>query len=273
MRCKNIECKNETTGKRVYCSLTCRNVFVNKYLRNYEKYSNTCEQKKKEREVEYLKDPKRCKNCNEILEYDIKENEFCNRSCSGIFSNMNGTQSLESRLKRSESIKKHIKENGVYGALKHHYPSKKIRIKKVYPVKKCNNCGVDFYGKNKFFCADMCRKEYDRKNMTEYQKYKQDTKFKFSLNEYPDEFEFSLIEKYGWYSPSNKSDNLGGVSRDHMLSVSEGFELGIDPFLLAHPANCKLLIHTDNISKNKKSTITFDELLNKIKNFDEKYGK
>ena len=47
MKCKNIECENETIGKRVYCSLTCRNVFVNKYLRNYDKVSDTFKQKKK----------------------------------------------------------------------------------------------------------------------------------------------------------------------------------------------------------------------------------
>ena len=45
MKCKNIECQNETTGKRVYCSLTCRNIFVNKYLRNYDKVSDNFKQK------------------------------------------------------------------------------------------------------------------------------------------------------------------------------------------------------------------------------------
>lgn len=37
MRCKNIECSNESTGKRVYCSLTCRNIFViDMYKSNFE---------------------------------------------------------------------------------------------------------------------------------------------------------------------------------------------------------------------------------------------
>lgn len=53
-----------------------------------------------------------------------------------------------------------------------------------------------------------------------------------------------------------------------MLSVREGFELGIDPKLISHPANCRLMKHTDNISKNKKSVITVEELLEKIKEFD-----
>jgi len=60
------------------------------------------------------------------------------------------------------------------------------------------------------------------------------------------------------------------VSRDHMLSVKEGFELGIDPKLLSHPANCELMVHNDNISKNKKSSITLEELLERIENFNKK---
>lgn len=46
MKCKNIECENDVTGKRVYCSLTCRNIYVNKYIRNYDKLLNTNEQKR-----------------------------------------------------------------------------------------------------------------------------------------------------------------------------------------------------------------------------------
>ena len=107
--------------------------------------------------------------------------------------------------------------------------------------------------------------------MDEYKKYRLDSNFKFNLSDYPDEFDFSLVEKYGWYSPSNKKNNLGGVSRDHMLSVKEGFEMQIDPKIISHPANCKLMIHTENISKNKKSIITIDELILRIEIFNKKY--
>ena len=84
---------------------------------------------------------------------------------------------------------------------------------------------------------------------------------------------FSLVREHGWYSPTNKNDNLSGVSRDHMFSVREGFEMDIDPKIISHPANCRLMIHTDNISKNKKSTITIEELLDRIKKFDNKYRR
>lgn len=58
-----------------------------------------------------------------------------------------------------------------------------------------------------------------------------------------------------------------------MLSVREGFELGIDPKLISHPANCRLMIHNENVSKNKKSIITLEELLDRIEKFEQKYKK
>jgi hypothetical protein len=73
MKCKNIECENETTDKRVYCSLTCRNIFVNKYLRKYDKVSDTFKLKKKWKEDEYLQNLKRCKFCNKEIPYDKRE--------------------------------------------------------------------------------------------------------------------------------------------------------------------------------------------------------
>ena len=121
--------------------------------------------------------------------------------------------------------------------------------------------------KNNTFCSKECYKYNRRKNSDIYKSYKNYCKFRFNLADYPDEFDFSLIRENGWYSPTNKKNNLGGVSRDHMLSVKEGFELGIDPKLLAHPANCKLMIHTENISKSNNSSITLEELLERIENF------
>jgi hypothetical protein len=136
----------------------------------------------------------------------------------------------------------------------------------------CLNCEKEFLHKRNEhkYCSTECKKIFKRKDIDKYQAYRRDCLFKFNLADYPEHFEFSLIEKYGWYSPTNKKNNLEGVSRDHMLSVREGFELGIDPKLISHPANCRLMKHTDNISKNKKSVITLEELLEKIKTFNEK---
>jgi len=262
MKCKNIDCQNETTGKRVYCSLTCRNIFVNKYLRSYDKVSDTSQQKKKEKEEKYLENPKKCIHCESIIPYDSRKNNYCNHSCYAKSTNGNREYNWGDKIKNSIHkylIKNGIKEEGKIG---------------IYDIT-CKGCG-NIFQKNRndlSYCSSECRKGFRRKNMDEYQKYKVDSNFKFSLNEYPNEFDFTLVERYGWYSPTNKNNNLNGVSRDHMFSVREGFEKGIDPKIISHPANCRLMIHNDNISKNKKSVITIEELLERIKKFEEKYMK
>ena len=67
-KCKNIECNNEVNKNRTYCSLKCRNIHVNKYLRDYNKNSEGLKKKSKELEEEYNKSPKKCKYCNEKIE-------------------------------------------------------------------------------------------------------------------------------------------------------------------------------------------------------------
>lgn len=104
-------------------------------------------------------------------------------------------------------------------------------------------------------------------------RYRQLCLFKFSLNDYPDKFDFSLIEKYGWYKAKNRGNNLEGVSRDHMFSVYEGYQNGILPYYISHPANCQLLPHKLNNTKKSNSSITFEELLKRIEEWNKKYGK
>jgi hypothetical protein len=268
MKCKNIVCENETTGKRVYCSLACRNIFVNKYLRNYDKVSDTFKQKKKEKEEKYLENPKKCLHCDTIIPYDSKDNNYCNHSC--FASESNGRREVTWGDKISDGIKRYIEKNGYFGALVN-IPNSPGR-NKIHLENICPNCNAVFHKKSKY-CNNNCRREFERKNMDEYQKYRLDSNFKFNLADYSDEFDFSLVSEHGWYSPTNKKNNLGGVSRDHMLSVREGFEMGIDPKIISHPANCRLMIHNDNISKNKKSVITIKELLDRIEKFEEMYMK
>lgn len=103
--------------------------------------------------------------------------------------------------------------------------------------------------------------------------YRQSCRFKFSLNSYSNEFDFKLIQEYGWYKPSNRGNNLDGISRDHMYSVSDGFNSKVDPLIIAHPANCRLIRHIQNLSKNHRSCITLEELKTRIINWNKKYDK
>lgn len=273
MKCKNIECENETRNKNVYCSLTCRNIYVNKYLRNYDKVSDYYKDQRKNKEKEYYEQPKKCKKCDKVIEYDNRRNNFCNKSCSASFNNNGRTQSKKTKDKISNSVSKYIGENGLFGCLGNKYECNKGKKRKIIEGKLCKNCNNMFYNINHFYCNQECRKEYRRKNLTEFQKYKLDCAFKFGIKDYPNEFNFDLIKEHGWYKPKNRGDNLTGVSRDHIYSIKKGFENNIDPKIISHPANCQLLSHPDNFSKFIRCDITIEELKQKIKEFDKKYKK
>jgi hypothetical protein len=60
-----------------------------------------------------------------------------------------------------------------------------------------------------------------------------------------------------------------GLDRDHMFSIYDGFKNNIDPEVIKHPANCELLLSSDNRSKGSNSSITIDELMNRIELWDD----
>ena len=49
------------------------------------KSKNKIENFRKEKRKEYLKNPKLCKNCGSIMDFEKKKNNFCSRKCSGLF--------------------------------------------------------------------------------------------------------------------------------------------------------------------------------------------
>ena len=102
--------------------------------------------------------------------------------------------------------------------------------------------------------------------------YKSYASFRFSLNKYENEFDFSLIKEHGWYRAINNGNNPNGISRDHIFSVKQGMITNLNPFIISHPANCRLIKHTENRIKNKKCDISIDELNMKIQTWELKYG-
>lgn len=193
-----------------------------------------------------------------------KEHYYCSRSCA----NSRGSRSESEKENIRIGIFKYLEQNG--------YEKVKVVENTI-----CSYCGKSLlrdrnYNAKERFCSSKCMGHYRRRKTLEengdlYVPYKSMTKFRFGVSSYPDEFDFSLIEQYGWYSPSNKKNNINGVSRDHIFSVKEGFRQLINPILLAHPANCRLMKHSDNISKNDKSNLTLDELIERIKKWDIPY--
>ena len=223
-------------------------------------------------------------NCqNKVIVYERekkfpeKEHYFCSKHCAHSYS---GSCADSENIKAGR--KRFDKEHPRYW--------KHVNIE--YETRLCAFCKkVEFtckkYSKQQF-CSNSCASkfrqfkafqekldaattEYERVKL-ELRKYRQQCTFTFSLNDYPDEFDFKLIEQYGWYKAKNRGNNLNGVSRDHMYSVKEGFLNKVDPKILAHPANCRLIRHNDNVSKGSKSTITLEQLLERIRLWNKKYN-
>lgn len=106
-----------------------------------------------------------------------------------------------------------------------------------------------------------------------FKNYRQACAFKFAIKNFPEEFDCLLLEQYGIYKASNRGNNLTGVSRDHMISINYGFKNKIPSKIIAHPANCQLLLHSENSKKHTKCSITLEELVERIRIWDLKYGQ
>ena len=254
-----FEPKAGTTGK--YCSLKCASKANNKikHLKAIEKYN---------------KEPVSCKNCGSSLSFKLKNrNKFCSRSCAATYNN---SRKDWNNIKTGPKPKHKIKSSTKPKLKKK--PRSKSKIKtssKIKPSKivnphtnvylcKCKITGIEWYSQT---WKSIHPSAVETKKLYRYQ-----CRFKFSIRAYKEWFTEadSLIKTYGWYSPSNKKNNLSGCSRDHLYSVSDGFENKIDPMLISHPANCKIVPHRENQKKHSKSTITIEELMNRIKLFEDK---
>jgi hypothetical protein len=55
---------------------------------------------------------------------------------------------------------------------------------------------------------------------------------------------------------------------DHMLSIKDGFIRGMPEAVIAHPCNLVCISAKENLSKGPLNTISFEELLEDIDDFD-----
>lgn len=240
--------------------------WCDKNFTNGDKGATKCSQKTIERFQKEFGEIKEydvtCQRC--AAHFIVKEREkrhpersvyFCSRSCAN------------SRGVRTEGFKQKVSSR-----LSGRFVSERI-------TKTCESCNKNFdvtlYNENKKYCSSGCFRKFRYKNVDKdgLKYYRQLCSFRFNLADYPDEFDFSLVERHGWYAAKNRGNNLNGVSRDHMVSVSYGYQNGIDPSIISHPANCRLLVHNDNVSKKEKCSCTLEDLLIRIQVWNKKYSR
>ena len=244
-----------------------------KYLKQFEsEYNRTLKKNLKHycsldchKKSKRIIENKFCDYCGKIISFKKRNNKFCSKECrskSLILSNRNNVG-----RKVCSTLNFVVSRNNYINTLE-----SKILYDKV--PKHCKECDVKlkYCDRKNIFCNINCKRKYDSKNLTEYQKYYKECRFRFNLFDYPNEFDFKLIEQYGWYQAKNHGNNLNGISRDHMISVKFGYENNIDPTIIKHPANCRLMKHNENSCKWKNCSITINELLEKIKVWNNKYG-
>lgn len=202
-----------------------------------------------------------CINCGkELIGEQIT---FCSHKCSASINNKK-----RKKYKITKKLLSCLKcgEENLVDARASKYLCKKCKNEpKIKGEKKlervCKKCGKRINKKFKLYCED-CRFEY-------YKLYRPSCEFHFDPLSYCGWFDCDKIKKFGKYSPKNKGNNLNGISRDHMFSVKDGYNNGVSPELIKHPANCKLMIHNNNSSKGSKSSITLEELVERISLFEE----
>jgi hypothetical protein len=100
-----------------------------------------------------------------------------------------------------------------------------------------------------------------------------DPALKTDWQRYEQEVDRLTNQNYKKYKEIINPNNLtrgrtrGTYQLDHIMSKMGGFNEGVAPELIAHPANLKMLTASENQSKNSKSHYTKDELLEAIKSY------
>lgn len=273
--CSCIYCKKEFPYKGIFTHVDRQHLKLNKYSSGnngkYKQISEKALQQRKIDELEYLTKPNFCAECNSMLEYTKRQNKFCSKSCATISNNRIRIESgwqmpLSQKIKISESL------------------TGKKYVQSISITNQCEHCGNSFSfvlgpanKKKKRFCTRKCannsRYKSNRANRSALTNYRKDCAFKFNLADFPNEFDFELVKIHGWYKAKNHGNNLTGISRDHMVSIKWGFLNNIPIEHISHPANCQLIEHGKNVSKGVSNSITYQELLERIKRWNEKYSK
>lgn len=207
---------------------------------------------------------KACPKCNELHN---KLGKFCSRSCA----NSRGPRTEEFK----NSVSKKLTGRSLSETTKqkisgdNHHKRKGKNFPPILEIE-CLYCYKKFIKirHTQQYCCKNCWMADNKENRTEWIQYQIECRFKFNIYDYPSYFDLQLIEQYGWYSAKNRGGNLNGISRDHMISAKYGFRNNISPEILSHPANCQLMLQSENSKKKTKCSLTLEELHKKIQNFN-----
>lgn len=195
---------------------------------------------------------KTCEYCDTVFEYNFPTQKYCSVSCAN-----------HTRLHTEETKKKIAHASASSNKPKSKFPSvRKYKYCKndyssIY-ICTCQHCNfIGSYRNQQKYCHN-CREMY----------YNGRSRYLFTFNiyNYPDLFDIKQIETIGWFNSRKK--NLEGLSKDHKVSVNDSIKYNYDPYYIKHPLNCDIISMRSNLTKNKKSSITYEELVRIVDLYD-----
>jgi hypothetical protein len=191
------------------------------------------------RTEKYSLTPNKCEHCDDILSYKSRRNKYCSTTCAAYATN---SKKDWSKIKTGpESKPKQTK--APYSTL----------FKCV-----CKHCGKEWRDRSRKLICNGHNHLYGYVGRSRYC-------FQFNVFNYPDLFDLTLITSYGF---RDSKTNPNGITRDHRVSVNESIKNNHDPYYIKHPMNCELMFFKDNHKKGIKSSISYDELVCLVNDYD-----
>lgn len=208
---------------------------------------------------------KKCEYCENDFEYNFQSQKYCSVSCG----NHNRVVSEETKRKISASVSKlprKIKKTptkALYNSKKNKIDKKLVgEFSKLY-ICKCKNCSfIGSYRSQTGYCHN-CKHCYTENGRAKFI-------FTFNVYHYPDLFDLEFINKHGWRKTKGNNININGVSRDHKVSVRDAIKYNYDPYYIKHPLNCEIMLHEQNQQKGTNSSISYEELIKLVDDYESK---
>ncbi len=225
-------------GQFKFCSQSCAATY-----NNTKRGKHSLERKIKIREGVYRSNNKtstgsynpempRCLQCNKICKR--WNSKYCSKQCSS-----------QSRILPVDRFGEKI--------------NTKIKIPKPFNCS-CAHCGLKFTNKTQKKYCTAHAELYSHNGRARYW---------FSINVYkhPDLFDLESLTRVGFRSRINPN----GYTRDHKVSVNEAIKNNYDPYYIKHVMNCELMLWEENNKKNTRSSITYQELVKLVDEYDSQH--
>lgn len=274
----NVEIHKGRTMHKLQCP-TCSNIFerMNKAIKyalnqgqSFMCCSKSCSGKHRSN-LHAEHSTVECPGCQEKFVKPEPTSVYCSISCS----NSMRTHTSETKIKISNSLSK-VNSNkdkqykDVDFIVTHYQKTNRVYRKDIShenysPLRwyTCMECDKLQIGRNhKKYCSD-CSNMYSQNGRFKF-------RFTFNVYDYPELFDLNSLNDIGWKSPRGDMTNPNGYTRDHKVSVYDALKFNYDPYYISHVMNCELMRMYDNCSKNRSSSITYDELVKLVDEFDSK---